>query len=645
MPIEDRIKAAQESTALSDRINAALQAERRPESIAELTGGYVTRGTAEAIGGTVGSVLGAGTAGLGGVAVGAAGGPPGMAAAGTTAALLGEKAGGALGAAGGSLTFDVADQLLRSAGILKEREIPESPLEPTMRAIKAGREDLLYGTGFQVAGAAFRAIKPGVGLLIGARDADVTKILQDARLAGLTVEGTPALGAVDVVPGARGAVIRGGAKVLGIFPFIGSPYRKAAVQKVDVVTGRINTMLNALAPSATMADELGVDMVRAAKGARKEFTKTAGVLYDNFRNLARNASKTDIVPTGPVKGAAADFVEEVQRGQITLADGETLVGPVADELNEYLTKLVDLPDKMTIDQAQKLSADLEAFIRRAINDGFDVKRVASVKSSIEEALSQIDVTGLKPGEGEAIIAARDAANEFYSKGILKFQTTTAKKFARTDPNVFRAGPERVGSLNEDEIARVAVNLKSKQAISDLRELVGDDLINKAARRHIENAWDAAIIVDKDSGFIKGMDWDKMRGALGLTVQKTDERAAMREFLKNSDVDFNELTALISTASRIQVPSGVSSFVARRAALGGMSSAVGGATATSLIADSVLSSLGVAFLLRHGGKVLSDPAQLKAMRRVVDASVPINQRRALFGRLLDATFNNVEENKE
>ena len=71
----------------------------------------------------------------------------------------------------------------------------------------------------------------------------------------------------------------------------------------------------------------------------------------------------------------------------------------------------------------------------------------------------------------------------------------------------------------------------------------------------------------------------------------------------------------------------------------------GATATVMVADSLLASLGVAFLLRRAGRILSDPAQLKMMQKVIAPDVSATVRRSNLGRLFEAAAENVSERPE
>src|SRR3990167_3595692 len=225
-------------------------------------------------------------------------------------------------------TFEVeADTPETAVATLKKLKAAAGDKQPTslpeltgslIAAGKAGAMDVTGAGAGMILGQMFRSAKPLLGKILGVRGPEVDAIVLQAKNAGLTTGGVPALGAVDVMQGGKGRVARGASKVLGIFPFIGSPFRKAATEKAAVVIDRVNDTLNAMAPTATMADDLGVDMVRAARNSQQEFRSTAGRLYENFRSLARPAG--NIVPTAPLKARAAAADIQAGRERIDLGD-------------------------------------------------------------------------------------------------------------------------------------------------------------------------------------------------------------------------------------------------------------------------------------------------------------------------------------
>lgn len=550
----------------------------------------------------------------------------------TRAKPLTQLGAGGLGAAAGSITFDNIENFTSALGIT--RPTNEGGIDIALRAGQAAKEDVLFGGGFMAGFAALSSLGlPLIGRIIGARTDEVDTIMKNADGTGIH------LGGVDVVDGVRGKILRGGSKVMGIFPFIGGPFRTGAVTKAQQAVQATNKMLNRMAPNAVLTDDLGIDMLKASRNSMEEFRNVSNELYGNFRHLVENASNPNIIPTSKIKGAAGLFVRKMEKGRVILQDGEELQGPVADMLADYMNGLTRLPDTINFNQFEKLADDLEDFIKKAVNDGYDIKRAVTLKKSLEASLSDLKYSRLKPGEGEAIREAHRAANRFYSNGIVVFQSPTGKRVGRAEKNIFKVGAVEPGTMDPDLLADAIINMKSATGLKDLRRLVGDDQMNRAARNVIERKWNNALIMD-DEGIIKGIDWDKFKksfiGKDGVSNKAADE------LLRSTGVSTKDIDNLVETARRIVVSKDVSTFIARRASLGGMKSAFKGASTANIIADSLLTSVGVAFLLRHASKILSHPAKLRAMRASLEPSTHQNARRAMLGRVIEAVEDEEED---
>lgn len=578
----------------------------RKTTLKETTGGVVNREAFEGIGATIGGTVGVGT------------GP---------FAPAGVLAGMGLGGGLGSATFDTLEEIMRWTGALKQ---PEDPLDnsPFKNSLEAVGDEILFAGGSQMLFTGLAMTKPLIGKMLGVQTAEVADLITRAESANLRV------GAVDVVDGIRGKIVRGASKVMGIFPYVGGPFRANAEKKAAAVVDATGRILNRLAPNAVMSDDLGINMVRASRGSMKQFTRVSGSLYTRWRNLVANAKVKNVIPTDKIKGASGLLVKKNEQGKIILDDGDVLEGPAADQLIDFVSKLQKLPDRITINQYEKLADDLQDFVSSANSAGFDVARYMGIKKSMEASLTKMKLSGLPEGQAKAILNAKKAADSFYAKGILAFQSPTAQKFGRVDKNIFKPGFSKAGNLNDDELAEVVLNLRSPKAIDDLAELVGEQNMGAVARKTIETAWNKALIVGDDD-LIKGIDWKSLKDSLGLGQGKRATQSAFRRLMSKTKVKADEIENLINIASKLEVPKDVNTFIARRAALGGAGSAVAGATTMGLIKGSLLKSTGVAILLRHSAKIMADPVHLKAMTKVLAPTTTELQRRAILGRLLES----------
>jgi hypothetical protein len=388
---------------------------------------------------------------------------------------------------------------------------------------------------------------------------------------------------------------------------------------------------------------VGIDMVKAARNSFGEFKQIAGELYENARDLAKQTDDAFIPTTNRqmlleagddaqgIKDVANELLDAFNKGQVQLADGTILKGP-DDNMGQILKDLTQLPESLTIGQYQKLLGDLKTFLNQARIDGFDVSRLVQLKKGMENGLIHLrpDLVS-QPGLGEEIQAAFKAADEFFAKNIVKFQTATGKKLARVDKNIFEPGPQVAGTLEEDEVARVALNLKSGDAVRNLRNLVGDKAVSGASQRVFQRAFDAAVKTNKQ-GVRVGLDWDVFKKEIGLTGEKVSE-GALKEMLEASGTSLTELKNVVEVAEKIFVPLDVSEFLRRRLTIGG------GASIATLFAfagkANPLMSLAAGAMMWRGGAVLSNPKHLKLMRTAIDSRTPINLRRVAVATLLDA----------
>lgn len=622
----------EQDAASGTAIEALNATASEPRSLSELTRGYVTRDTMAGAGGTLGGIIGGGAGAIAGVPTG-----PG---AGATAAL-GMAAGGALGSAVGSSGYDALEATFRSMGLLggKNRSAGQIFQEATEQAAT----DAAFTGGFQVVGKMSRPLLATFGRVLGVNEPQFKMMVDEAANTGLLVS------AGDIVEGGRKNFASAATKAIGVMPFVRGGMVRGAATKVARLNEAVDNMMFRLAPWATM-QEIGIDVAKAAQFKSDQFRRTAGRLYGNFERLATNASIPEIVPTSSMRAMAADIAKKIDGGAITLRGGDTLE-PIQTELEKYVAKLAALPDAVSMRQFASIADDIKKLDAALDTGQGDISLIRSFRLAAEDDLSRLRTELLPEGEGEAIQKAFKLAKTFFAKHMPKFETPTAQKFQRVDRNIFKPGPSRPGSLSDDEIAQYVVNLKSPQAIKDLRALVGDEPIAKATRNYIETQWNSSIR-RAENGDIVGVDWDGLKTALGFGEKSGKANGeALREMLSSSRVDFNEVKSLINMASRIDIPKQLSAYLSRRVGIGGQRGLVNAMTAGATVGgraaglSGAIGTFGVTVLIRNIGTILADPAKITAMQRVLDPKVPVQFRRAILGRLVEVTMsNNAEQNR-
>src|SRR3990167_9205352 len=377
----------------------------------------------------------------------------------------------------------------------------------TKDAIDAARWDAVFGGGASL-------IRPILGArrLIG----KISGVFRDEAqlLMNMAKDKGIELGIADI----GGSVPKGFLKTVSVFPFSSTPAARAQSLKQAQAVDSVERILDDLAPNATLATELGVDTSKAAQSTRAEFTRVAKVLFDDFRELTNNASVKEIIPTVETKSAAKELYGEIAQGEIKIGTGNRareLVAPVPDSIiafEKYISDLQELPQTITIQQYRKTVHDLSNVMDAMSAAGVDVRRAGILKKALEGDLNNLRADLLPPEEAKALKGSLKTANNWFSKGLIDFtepvnvppgfkgqptfDTPTAQRFERADKRIFQPGAARPGTINEDEIYGVVLNLKSSQSIVDLRALVGDDVMRSIARRHLETTASNATVVEQ-----------------------------------------------------------------------------------------------------------------------------------------------------
>lgn len=590
-------------------------------SLEELSKGFVTRGVLEAAGAIAGGVIGGG----GAIPTG-----PG--------AVAGALGGATLGAAGGSATFDAVEGAMRLLGFVTTEE-PDIE-DKAKKALEAAASEMSFGTAATVV----RPILMGRRLLhrvFGLRTAESLNLQNLARNNGVDV------GAMDV-GGQFPRVINA---TMNVFPITGDPARKAVARKFKQTAFEMNRRLNTLAPTATAMSELGVDMVKAARGARTEFKLVADDLYKGFESLAENASKLDIIPTKNVKELSKEFATNSNKSRIFLDDQKVLDKPSANEASVFLEKLMNMPENMTIQQYRGLADDLSDLFGKFEGQGASTAKLMDMKKALEGDLNSIRADLLPDGEGKALVDALETANNFFAKGSVNFQTAVANKFRRVDKNIFASGPDRAGTIDSDELAHVVLNMRSPQSVEALARLVGDGNIKQAARNIMDDAVNQStqmVRIGKEE--VPVFDPEKLTRMLKLEGPKS---AGLRALLNRGGVDPEDLSNFLKVAGSIEDVGDASAFAARRTAIAGTGSikgllglglatagggaAVGGAAGAGL---GLITAAGMTVLGRWASRIVADPRKLKLMTAALDKQRSQTTRQAALAGVINGLVQDI-----
>ena len=406
-------------------------------------------------------------------------------------------------------------------------------------------------------------------------------------------------------------------KIIGRFPFIGSPAMKQGSERLEEVADSAQRLFKRHAPIASIP-EVSEYLSTAARGKYEAFHKEAGRLYDNYRDFARQEG--DIIPVGPIDQSVENALAKMDR-LLSSQSGEPRRA-VRDEYAKVIDAFTDVLDEtagkdmISVDTMDALVEMLEGSLRQMKVEG---KGSGTLFSAITDVVSGLEQAERSIRAGSPAAQALKDADTFYAKFMSTFETPVGRQFTREDPGAFRSRSRMTREqarpkFNQDELYNLVFSSKSADAQRTLRDIVGQDAYREAVASHVEQAVQSAI---KDGR----VDTRSLKEALGFT---SDQRKAnaLGAALQASGVDKQRLDLYINMLDRLDPVAlqDVSTFVARRAALGGLNSAVrslgiGSAILGGGAATGGLPVLGITVGLRWLTGSLNNPLIEKELRRL------------------------------
>jgi hypothetical protein len=608
--IIDQLKKKQEPT------ESENTEQKKTKSFVESTmDAFKTRDTALMAGGMGGFASGARL----GAMVGSPFGIPG--------AVVGGLAGGTLGATGFGQVYDILDSYIKGDN----------------RTVDAKRETM-----FGMVGATIPGIKPAITRLLTKKEKGelVGKDVKELYEAGKRI-------GVDILPiDVAGRTGKMYGKVVGVFPVVGSPIKKAGGLRGRQLNIIKEQVLNDLAPNTHLSD-LGVDMFNAAKNSSKEFKNVASDLYNVFYKEAGKINKP-FIPTQNIKLEAQKIVDDfLKKRPLTVVTKKGLKGkskkikqPISANVNQkyqsYINKLANLDDFITPNQVKQIKQDLGNFSDVVTGkDGAGVFKLTKMSKATDGALRDFDNYNLtafandpkvtKESLGKLINDLK-AADAFYANGIQIYNRSTAGRFRKVDKNIFMSGFDKPGSIEADELFKYVVKTGSPQSLKDLRTLIGGDNFAKVSRKIIDNAFTkSAVRDDKFRGLL--FNPNILEEELGLVGKNSSE--VLNNITKGTNLNPQKLKDLIEVSkyhSNLEIPD-VGSFVARRVTLGGAKSILGGVAMGAGVFSSPVASIPAIYLTNRASAFLANPKNLDLAIEAFDITAPRSLRYVAGEKLL------------
>ena len=487
----------------------------------------ISRGTMQAVGGTAGALVG------------------------SPANVPGLLAGGAVGAAAGSGLYDFNRAL--SQKLFGQRNQP--PLEsetdflgPTKKALGAAGEDVVWSMGGMAVGPAVKAtVKPVLGKVFGVFNPTAKQMFDQARKFNVN------LGTSHVSPRKW---VRGVPQVMGVFPFVGTPFRREQARVVGELDRASARILNELAPTSTLF-ESAEGMTKAAARRFKWNSRIGAAYYEKFYRLAGRLPEgmKEIVPSAPIKDALEKIAITAEREATELTTGAMLKKTTADPVGEFIEQLKYLPDRITVGSARGLERTLNEIVSEGTKQGWDLSRLGTVKKGLEAAKNlaadpnNLKALGIPEAQAAEIMGAWNRANSFWHRMLKPFESATGKKFGRADRNIFNKAVWKPGSKEADEIFKDVFSTKSLDAVQNLREIVGPKEFRRATAKYLDNAVQSSRITAKEGSIVDELfSAAKFEKEIGLNTK--EGRAVVEEMLKGTPLKIETLDEFVKVASRI-----------------------------------------------------------------------------------------------
>ena len=617
--IIDQLKKKQEPT------ESENTEQKKTKSFVESTmDAFKTRDTALMAGGMGGFASGARL----GAMVGSPFGIPG--------AVVGGLAGGTLGATGFGQVYDILDSYIKG----DNRTVDDA----TKQAFADAKRETMFG----MVGATIPGIKPAITRLLTKKEKGelVGKDVKELYEAGKRI-------GVDILPiDVAGRTGKMYGRVVGVFPLVGSPIKKAGGLRGRQLNIIKEQVLNDLAPNTHLSD-LGVDMFNAAKNSSKEFKNVASDLYNVFYKEAGKINKP-FIPTQNIKLEAQKIVDDfLKKRPLTVVTKKGLKGkskkikqPISANVNQkyqsYINKLANLDDFITPNQVKQIKQDLGNFSDVVTGkDGAGVFKLTKMSKATDGALRDFDNYNLagfandpkvtKESLGKLINDLK-AADAFYANGIQIYNRSTAGRFRKVDKNIFMSGFDKPGSIEADELFKYVVKTGSPQSLKDLRTLIGGDNFAKVSRKILDNAFTkSAVRDDKFRGLL--FNPNILEEELGLVGKNSSE--VLNNITKGTNLNPQKLKDLIEVSkyhSNLEIPD-VGSFVARRVTLGGAKSILGGVAMGAGVFSSPVASIPAIYLTNRASAFLANPKNLDLAIEAFDITAPRSLRYVAGEKLL------------
>ena len=480
-------------------------------------------------------------------------------------------------------------------------------------------------------------------------------------------------------------------KVIGVFPYVGSPIKTKGLEKAAFLNKTADDTLNTFGPNVTLS-KLGIDMSKAATSTFNDFRRVSGFFYDDFYKSVDKIGNTPVISTKNYVNSLQKYVKLIDSGKI-----KGVKSPQKDAIYKYAKQNTkSIPKYINATQYKSLAEDIKYYSKLAKKEPFNVKVLTGLKSSLETDLrlltkesyqkdllnnvypmSKSKIKKLDPNLLSDIAEKLKFADKVYANGVQNsiisnvmkkeaskqgvklttipgkktFDSPVSKEFKKVDKNIFGPGFEVQGSINVDLLGEALVKRGASKALfADLRSLVGQKQFDKFTRAKIQKGFDDSLIPKSEGGSSAGLIFNPYKFEQNLGLNTETGRELLEEMLKGSKLKIGKLDDFFEVAKNhagLKLPD-VSSFMQRRLVLGGPKSLLGGMAMGATTYTSPFLGLSLIYMGRRTSNVLANPKILDDIMTVMNPNSTASQIKITSLKLIDGLIsdsqNNIEKNE-
>ena len=560
-------------------------------------------------------------------------GPAGLVVNPVTGTIVGSM----IGAFAGRIAPEATMEAGESLGVLPPGTRMRVGLGPEgMRTVVEGEALLDLATGGGIS--ALRLAGRGAGRLITRSGREGAEAAEAAYRQG-----------IELMPVQVGnsTIARGYVAVMGRFPLLGTSLRKRGQAAENTLQSAIEGIPDRIGPISSWADISEV-IYKDGRTLVKDTNARFNRLYEDMFARAE-ANGVYAIPRETLTKADEILAKIGQQTPATMT-GPATPGVTLDKVRAFIEAEI-LPmraataggtaySKQSLRQMDGIVSKIDQEIA-SLEPG-QARFALSLLGQLRQSAQKDAVLNLRGADADIIAREmREIDTEFSQTMSQVFETATAKRFGSVRRQGLRGvAADEATRTPVDQIARLVVKMDSPQSIDELAKLVTPETFQRIAAKVFDDAVFTAM--KSEGGGAARFDVDTFARQLGLSGTKNQRQSVEAMLARSGGITIKELDDLVAAGraiASVEIPN-VSTFIARRATIGGLSSILssvvpglavaGGATYAG---GSVLGMLTLVGGSRLVSSVISNPLNARFLRNVLDKEATTVVRREATVQLL------------